>query len=393
MALISRSSYIGKILQWFTFFMAAPIFVPVFNITIYIFPILLYRFKLATGFLLKPKPLVQIPAFLFILGAVFSTLNSVNIASSLQVLPNYIYWGLLVIFLAGQSRHLDFDVIGKASLMGVLFSTIYYQTQGYLSNIPGLSTLSPNGYSFVLICFAPLAIHHLNKTSSRKSAILLLALLTVILLIDGRRAGFGLVLLGGILTLFGSKINFKQILVLFLLIISFFALLSSKIVEQFIQQSNERIYGLLYQTKDIRTKDVSYLIRIAMIKKGKSIYSEKPYTGIGLNNFTKYNAKISSDFEGAELALREKNINQTSAHNSYISLLAEGGLLMLVPFLLLLAVIIIPLIIQYNNLPGNHRAVIIAILMMCIHLYLVSAILNVFAWYLIGLCAALNFRK
>lgn len=373
--------------------MAAPIIVPVFNITLYLFPVLMYRFKRASGYLLKFRPQVQVPAFLFILGALFSTLNSVNMGSSLQVLPNYIYWGLLIIFLAGQSREIDYDVIGRACLWGVIFSTGFYYLQHYLPGIPFLNGLSPNGYSFILICFTPLAIQHLAKTKGRLNAILLLALLTGVLLTDGRRAGFGLVLVGGLLTLFASKIRFKQIILLSLLVASVFALLSNKLVEQFIQQSNERIYGLLYQTEDIRTKDLSYLVRVAMIKKGLNIYNERPYTGVGLNNFTKYNAEISSDFEGSQLVLREKTINQTSAHNSYISLLAEGGLFTLVPFLLLLAAIIIPSALQYNNLPESQRPVLIAMLMMCIHLYLISAILNVFAWFLIGLGGTISYYR
>lgn len=393
MALVSRSSYTGKVLHWFTLFMVAPIIVPVFNITLFIFPFLAYRFKRAFGFFFRFRPAIHLPALGFIIGAVSSTIYSTNEQSSLQVLPNYIYWALLIMFLSSHSRNIDFNRVAKSCFWGICVVTLYYFFQYTLPGLPILGRISPNGYSFILICFTPLAIYHLLKTKGKFWALTFLAFLSFILLFEGRRAGLVLVGAGGILTIYAYKITLKQLLIFLSMILILLVILSSEAFEKYIQSSNDRIYGLIYNTDEIRKTDVSYLIRVAMVKKGLKIYEERPYTGVGLNNFTKYTAEISSDFEGSHLVLGEKTINTTSAHNSYISLLAEGGLFTFVPFLMILSAIIIKGVFSYNSLPEILRPVLIGLLLMCIHLYFISAILNVFAWFLIGLGSSILYRK
>lgn len=393
MALVSRSAYTGKILHWFTLFMAAPIIVVVFNITLYLFPVLLYRFKRAFGYYFKFRPLVHIPAIAFMLGAVLSTINSVNVQSSLQVFPNYIYWGFLIIFLSSHSANLDFRLIARASFWGVIIITIYYYIQSYLPDLPIFVNASPNGYSFNMICFAPLAITYLNDKKGRKYALLLLTLLSLIQLMEGRRAGFVLVLVGGFIVLYIQKINFKQFAIIILTITSIPSILSLKVVENTFEKSNERIYGLIYKTTEIRKYDQSYLTRVAMLNKGLSIYKERPWTGVGLNNFSNFNAEINANFEGSHLILGQKNINETSAHNSYVSLLGEGGLLLLIPFIFLLLIIVFYLCTHFNSISENSLPIFVGVVGMMIHLYFISAILNVFAWYLLGLAIASMYRK
>lgn len=373
--------------------MAAPILLLVFNITLYLFPVLAYRFKRAFGYYFKFRPLIHIPAIAFMLGAIFSTLNSVNIQSSMQVLPNYLYWGILIIFLSSHARNLNFDVIAKASFWGVVIITVYYYAQHNLPDLPILGSATPNGYAFNMISFTPLAVQYLNNQREKRYALLLLILLALVQLSEGRRAGFVLVLMGGLLTLYFPKLKLRQLLVALIGTVAVAGAMSSRIVENFLLKSNERIYNMLYKTEEVRRTDESYLVRVAMIKKGKSIYEERPYTGIGLNNFTKYKAEISADFEGANIALRKKDINKTGAHNSYISILAEGGLVVFIPFLMILFFSILSAVLNYNRLPKFGQAVFFGTIMMAIHLYFISALMNVFAWFLLGLCASLIYHR
>ncbi len=338
-------------------------------------------------------PLIHIPAICFMVGAIISTIYSIDPLNSIKVLPNYIYWGGLIIFLSSHAKNLNFELIANASFKGSITITLYYYLQGYLPDIPILAYVSQNGYAFSMICFTPLFTAHILKSKGKKYALFFLIIAGIIQLTEGRRAGFILVLAGGFSTIYFSIFNIKKIIIILLSVISSMGILSLNIVENILKNANERIYGLIYKSNEIRTNDDSYLTRIAMIKKGQSIYNERPYVGVGLNNFSKFEAKIRTDFIGAELVLKKDTINKTSAHNSYVSLLGEGGLFLLVPFIVLILIVFLLLLYNFNELTLIHRSVFFGFILMLIHLYFISALLNIFAWFLIGLTTAVIYRK
>jgi O-antigen ligase len=129
-----------------------------------------------------------------------------------------------------------------------------------------------------------------------------------------------------------------------------------------------------------------------MIEKGIGLFKTHPLTGIGLNNFTGTKGEIQGAFEGFERIKYKKLDIGKSAHNSYIGLLSEGGLVVIIPFFIILFLIIKHFLLHYKTIPAPEKAVYIGILMMSVHLYFISAILNVFAWFLIGLASALVYR-
>jgi O-antigen ligase len=286
------------------------------------------------------------------------------------VLPNYIYWGILIIILSSQGDKLNFKIIAVASFWGILFSTFFYYIQNIIPDLPGLTRLTPNSYSFILICFSPLAIYHYSKQKNLISGLFLLLVLLVVLFYEGRRAGFIFVLCGGLMTLFLTKIKFKILIISFVAFISVLGILSIDKIEQLILNSNDRIHGLIYQSSEIKTSDQSFLVRKAMIEKGLIIFMEHPLLGIGLNNFSNYYVNIDYEFEGGYLIRHDNQIynESTSAHNSYISLLAEGGLLLFLPFIFLLFRIIVPTFLNYNSLPEYHRPILISLIFMVFHL-------------------------
>ena len=78
--------------------------------------------------------------------------------------------------------------------------------------------------------------------------------------------------------------------------------------------------------------DRSYLIRRAAFEKGLLLYKENPITGIGLMNFEDANIYQPLDFEGNQWIRGKKLTYNSGSFNSYIQILAEGGLLMFIPF-------------------------------------------------------------
>jgi len=131
---------------------------------------------------------------------------------------------------------------------------------------------------------------------------------------------------------------------------------------------------------------------LAQIEKSLLIFEKYPFSGIGLNNFTNYKVRLPGNFEGSEFVIHKNKIDQKSAHNSYIGFMAEGGLVVIVPFVLLLLYLIIWFFVKLSKLKPEDKPIFIAIIHMGIHLYFIYAILNVFAWFLIGLGCMLIVR-
>ncbi|GCD77342.1 hypothetical protein JCM31826_08240 [Thermaurantimonas aggregans] len=202
-----------------------------------------------------------------------------------------------------------------------------------------------------------------------------------------------LVFLGGMSVLYADYINWKRLLVAAIAVPVFIAALYSPPVEAFILQSSDRIHEMIYETEKVRTEDRSYLVRVAMVKKALAIFEKHPLTGIGLNNFTNYSIAFDESFEGAKYVVTRKNIQQKSAHNSYIGVLAEGGLLLFLPFVLILLIPIYHLIRNFNSIPVVQKPVFYGHVMMAVHLYFIMSIVNVFTWFLIALASALVYRK
>ncbi|HRF25453.1 MAG TPA: O-antigen ligase family protein, partial [Chitinophagaceae bacterium] len=338
---------------------------------------------------------------LFALGSILSVLNIPPEAASnatdraISVLPNYIYWCILIVVMVAQRRLINWKVVYKAVFWGVMMTVLYYFFfQHILESLPFFNAMTPNAFAFLTICFTPMAVHHLKSQKGRIWATIFFTLLVFALLIDGRRAGMVLVFLSGIGVLYADRINWKRILLAAALIPFAMALFYTKQVEALVFQSSERIHEMIYQSNKIQKEDRSYLTRVAMVKKGLAIFEQYPYNGIGLNNFTNISVDFDKSFEGAKYVVNKADVQRTSAHNSYINVLAEGGLLLFIPLVLLLALNIIHFIRHYNTIQ-DYLPVYLGLVGMSIHLYFISAIVNVFAWFLIGLaCAATSsFRK
>ena len=84
-------------------------------------------------------------------------------------------------------------------------------------------------------------------------------------------------------------------------------------------------------SSDYLSEDRSYLVRLAMIEKGLTLFRDNLAFGVGLNNFTKIEARIAGNFEGSEYVVNKDIYRKVSSHNSYVNILAEGGLFLAVP--------------------------------------------------------------
>lgn len=384
-----------KILFWLSFFMVFPVFL-VAGQNASFFLMLALFFKIFSKNIKLKLTKVATFAFFIALGAVISVLDVEQFDGSLKraliVLPNYIYWCVILFVFSSFLHKVNTYTIYKGISYGIVASVIYYFIQDYLLIIPFLRPIYGNSFAFLMICFSPIAIYFFLSNGKKTHALLLVLSILVAMLIQGRRAGFLLVSIEAFVLYFFLEIKARSIVISIFAALFIIIALNTSVVKLGIKNTNNRIYKILYQAGDVTTEDQSFLTRVAMVNKGLQIFRTDPLTGIGLNNFVAYDVDIDLDFEGGE-KLRYKDLSEKSAHNSYISILAEGGLLLFIPIVLLFATTIFFFVKNYNKIDRFKKPVFLGFVGMCIHMYVISAIVNVFAWYLIAIAATFTLSK
>ena len=350
--------------------------------------------------LLKMNTGFRFAVIAFMLGATTSTMQNywegdhAAFKASLAVYPNYIYWGLMMMMMTclAPSNVIVYRRLFKAITAAVSFSAIYYVfLENSMADNRFLKVFGPNNFSFLLICYAPYLVYYLRRRINPASAILVLAVLLILELKEGRRAGFLLVLLGGGGAYFVKQLRVYSIVGLLRVAViaaSGFAVLQLDFVEEQIRDQSPRVHRLIYSSREeLLSQDRSYLVRKAMIEKGLVLFENNVFFGVGLNNFTRVYGQIEGNFEGAEFVVEKKIFNRVSSHNSYINILAEGGLMLAVPFAFIIGSLLLGAGTQFGRLDDPEKVIVVSFCLMLAHLYLTNAIVNSLAWFNIGLLA------
>lgn len=389
-----------KYFYWLCFFMAFPAIIIFQNISVYFFAALIFaKFKYGVNTPSEDKLLFWLGLF-FSFGALMSAFNTPvdegpdNFSRAISAMPNYMYWGILIAFLVSTYNYIEINTVHKAIFRGVIIYIIYYHVrEWFLKGIPIFQKTSENNFAFLMICFSPTAVYYANKKYGIKWAIVLWLIIMALLLSMGRRAGFSIVGILGLAALNMRTFGLKTIIGGLVFTVVSVVLVNTSVVEKAILAGNERIYGLIYDTETVQTEDRSYLTRMAMVEKGLNLFEKYPITGVGLTNFSQVEGEIEGNFEGAKYVLNKADINNLSAHNSYISILSEGGLLLFVPFVSILATLILYFILNFSKINPDYKPLYLSILGMSVHFYFISAAVNVYAWFLIAICSALKYKK
>lgn len=406
----NRADLSGKVLQkWqalfsaLVFFMAFPGIILVFNMSLYYFMAIVYL----TITRVRVKK-IQTNSYLiffllaFALGAVISTFNvpegigSENFYRSLRSLPNYLYWTLLTYFFIWYRRLVDFEVVRKYVFYGVVcYIPFWFLQQFYLKGIPFFQDTSHNNLAFLMIAYSPIAISYLKYNYSLLKALLFFVIILFLMLYLERRAGFILVFSSGIMTLFVNRIRFRNFARYAVALVAFYMLLQFSFIEGLVYSVSPRVHELVYLREEMYEGDHSYLTRLAMIEKGIAIFNEHPSTGVGIFNFTHVNADIRGNFMGAELVIRKDNIQNTGAHNSYLAVLAEGGLVLFIPWVLLIVSIFWKFVRNISNISYKNYPLFWGCFGMFFHYFSGTGYVNVYSWFIIAMAsvAVLSYQE
>lgn len=364
------------------------------NISLFIFIYIFFQGGTKLS-LIQYKHLIQIVLLLFATASIISVIDvteddSDALSRSLQVLPNYLYWCIMVWVFISAAQYIPFQSLHKYIFTGLMIYILYFLFLRDFALSGWIAKLSQNAFALVLICFTPPALIYVKEKYGLKYSLLVLGIILFILIKDGRRAGSVLTMVSSLGALFLPTINARYLTSGIIVFISLTIFLSTDIGEDIIHNLNPRIHELLYENEKITTEDRSYLTRQLMIEKGFTIFKDNPVTGIGLNNFDNVEVEFKGDFDGSEFVINKEGTNETSSHNSYINLLAEGGLFLIIPFVAILLFNLVFFVVNYNSRNIRLNSYYWAFLAMTIHLFFITGIVNVYVWFLIAICTALS---
>jgi O-antigen ligase len=387
---------LNKVLYNYVYFNAFPVIIIVQNLSVFFFPFLIMEFFKKKNLFFKKNNIIDYAVILFAIGAVLSVLSSINspqedsFTKGIAVLPNYIYWSLLILVFSYNAKNIDYQVVYKAVFWGVISTVVYFYT---ISDILGNNTilfkgLQQNIFSFIIICFAPMAVYFGKEKWGKPRAIVLAILLVLAGTLSGSRSGSVLTLVTTFLTLYSERLSIPRVIGIVSATLIGLVLLNLPIIKSTILQLNERTYNIIYEREETLATDQSYLVRLAQVEKGVGLFEENPYFGIGLNNFNSRHYDIEGDFEGFDQLKGVEELDQLSSHNSYVNVLAEGGVFLFVPFILMLISFFVYFIYNFKRIPDYQKPFFWGILGMSIHFYFIFAIVNVFSWMLMAFAAS-----
>jgi O-antigen ligase len=149
-----------------------------------------------------------------------------------------------------------------------------------------------------------------------------------------------------------------------------------------------------YESLNRLERDKSWQIRLLQIQKGQRIFAENPILGVGPSQYTR--TYVELDIPEIMRYGNSANFSSRSAHNTYVALLAEGGLAFAVPYGLMLLWLCVAgmrsavVLARHGELWG--LAMVPSLAGMSIHFWTLSGLTGTAPWFLYGMTAAMIYR-
>lgn len=297
-------------------------------------------------------------------------------------------WGALVASVFGLYQFLG-DMVG-------LPNSVTFLKQGYDSSTFGFARVQAGAYEplyFANYIFIPLSVllflnlnGRIKKVFNRKLSIVLglLLLINFVLAISrGAYLAAGVTLV--ILLIFQAKrfLTFKNLLIA--LFISFFV--ATGVYVALIRSEPRALDEFVAHLKiEDRTEGESVVLRLSTSAEAINLFKNHPLLGIGPGNFGPAREDYPSDVPTGGWAI---------VNNEYLEIAAEGGLIGIVGFLLLLVIIFTRIFHSYRHsknpfLSDVLVALAFALIAVLAQYFTFSTLYITHVWYLIGLIGAVT---
>lgn len=351
----------------------------------FVFGILLILVSLKSNLrLLLPKGVIWFLVGFLVVAFLSILFSEINLSFRTgKVYIQTIYWFFLAAIVYNSYQFLNKRVLSKF----VLFSSFILL---WLYVIGFRYGMTQNSVAFSVIVFSPLGYYYLKGVWTKLGFGFLVI---VLILFNGSRTGaiistiqFGLILL---FVVPGFVKYFKFAIIVIVVTLTLFNTDSiRKFTGKLIYPVNAEMSELLINYEYVMRNDKSWLIRKAQIQKGKQIFSEHPFLGIGYANFISYDINIDQSQIEADRYLADRSIKNRSAHNSYVALLSETGLLGFLLFAMFLIFIFRSFWLNFSNMKYSfERYVLVSFIGMIIYFYTVSSFMGTSSWIMYGLYA------
>lgn len=399
-----------KMVNWFVFFMVFPCINILDNsITFYFFLYFVVQLGIywRNNFFLKGTFFALIGVF--VLAALFAPYSEMTryrgFTHTFQLTIQYIYWALTSCFFIIYKNNINWKELSKWVFYGLIFFTIgfYFVDLSFSFGVGTFGTkASRNAFVFNMLCSVPLAFTYIKHRFGMKWVPYFLFGFIVILMFTNGRSG-GIIIL--VETFIISAILYPQwlkalkILILPLFIL-FFVMQTDTVqramlrVGVALESVNPRLAGMFLgegAEGNLKT-DKSWLERKLQVEKGFEIIHDHPLLGVGPGNYSSYDARLSNfiSYERLNSATRDY-YNTRSAHNSYIMMMGEFGLLGIGIFVFLQLVGLTNLFFRiFKGQINETHLPLVSLLGLSMHFYAIVAITGSITWFTLGTALAVS---
>ena len=315
--------------------------------------------------------------------------------STLTSLVQFAYWFLVFVvtaYLISSQKNLAGRLVGMIAL-GIAILGVLRLGEAAFGGAVGawtrLRIMSQNGYAIQFSMFYPILLAYAfwgPKPGWGKIATLVLA---AAILITGSRSGWLAALVSTILFLWmylrTQRQRSRAVAILLLLtgMLGVGALLAPQAV---VSAFEDR-----FSTFESLDEDKSYAIRQLMIQKGVRLFQSSPWIGVGVSRWQK--EYIPLEIPRVLRYASQEDFDVKSSHNSYVSFLAENGIVGAVPLAFLLLVLAVGGYGAAGRLARRGQVwalgVYAGFIGMSIHLWALSGLTSTATWFVYGLVAAL----
>jgi O-antigen ligase len=322
-------------------------------------------------------------------------------SGGIKALVQYVYWLIVFVittYFASQGLVLEklAKVLGWSvmvlGLMRLLEVILYGSVYG--SSSPHF--LTQNSYGVLFSMFSPFLLLLMIGKRKKQSLFALggYFLLLAAVAINGSRGSWISIAVGlgiGLLILIISKPR-KSIGLLLWLSVAFVGLITVWVAVPQVSTAVEARFNTLETLEE----DKNYVFRQVMVQKGLLIFKENPIIGIGPGRFIKTTVALELPriFSGAG---NMPSLTSESAHNSYIVVLAENGLVLAIPFAIILIILLFRGFLSgFKSIRRDDYlplAVFLSFLQMSIHFWVIASLTNTSTWFVYGLVAAVIMRE
>lgn len=403
----------NKVWRLFVLFLIWPVINIFFSITLYLFAFLWSNGgKLptkGTGYKRSAERPFWILLIIFILNTVFipETVGTSTLTRAIT-LTQHIYWIFVAVFIMRNIPKIDIRDFLRIVFIGVfiLIVTFFFLQNTPFRNTPIFSLrISRNGFVYTLLIFFPFFLSYMRYRYGKRAFNLFAFLGPFIFLLTEGRAG---AVIGSLEVILMLVIYYPRVVKFWIIVGGFSGVILflmpyevddyRKSIGGVIRPFSERVAEFIVGEGDggDLSHDRSWLTRQLMIRKGLEIVNHYPLLGVGPLNFTNYKANLvmyGSHDKFARLSHRllsnNSDLNTTSAHNAYIQILSEYGILGfgVIAYILLKS----NLLFIQRMLKGNLNEwdlPRISLLAISIHFFVISNFTSTITFFILGLSQA-----